>query len=133
MISALIRRLIGLLFRFGIYKHHYTIKYSGDKVSTNKFYATPHWSVRSKLKNEYVTIFTILLQKENVKKMSKMSLVVFCNTRLDIDNHIQNKFLVDSMKGTYLPDDTTKCYLSTHTIHDGSLPKGHIEYHILGV
>ncbi len=84
------------------------------------------------MKTKYAAIFNVLLKNAKVKPMEKMSLVVFCNTRLDIDNHIMNKFLMDVIKEKYLEEDTTKFYESTHTIHDTSLPKNTVEYHLIG-
>jgi hypothetical protein len=131
-LALFIRRILSLLFSLGIYKFHYKVVYSGEVVSTNKFYASPHWSIRSKMKNKYATIFAVLLKEAKVKPMEKMSLVVFCNTRLDIDNHVMNKFLIDVVKEKYLEEDTTKFYESTHTVHDPSLPKNTIHYHLIG-
>jgi len=130
--SSLVRRFLKLLFRLGIYSKHYVIEYAGPIVSTNKFYASPHWSVRSKLKNKYIEIFTQLLLKNKINKFDELSLVVFCNTRLDIDNHAcQNKFLLDTIKLKYVDGDDTRYFISTHTIHDPHMKKNTIEYHLL--
>lgn len=130
--SKFIRRVLSLLFKFGFYTKHYKITYTGEIASTNKFYASPHWSQRSSAKNKYAKIFSLLLLEAKVAPLKQFSLIVFANTRIDIDNHIQNKFLIDTMKGKYVVDDSKKFYQMTMTIHDDSLPKNTIEYHIIG-
>lgn len=131
--SKLIRRLLGLLFTLGIYTKHYKIVWSGEVISCNKFYESRHWTVRASYKNKLEKMFTALLLEAKIQPMIELSLVVFTNARLDIDNHgIQNKILVDTMKGKYLLNDTKKYFVSTHTIYDPNLPKNVTEYHLIG-
>ncbi len=39
---------------------------------------------------------------------------------------------MDTVKGKYLPEDDTRYYKSTHTIFDSTLPKGTVEFHLVG-
>lgn len=131
--AKLIRRLLSLLFTLGIYDKHFKIVYDGDVTSSNKIWESKHWSVRSGIKTKYAKIFNILLLEAKVKSLKEMSLVTFFCTRHDVDNlQAIQKILVDTMKGKYIIDDNTKCFKSTHTIFDDSLPKGTVEFHILG-
>lgn len=131
--SQLVRRLLGLLFKLGFYKKHYKIVWKGEVISANKFYQSRHWSIRAGYKNKLAQAFNILLLEAKVKPMSEVSLVVFSNSRIDIDNHgIQNKILIDTMKDKYIMDDTKKYYVSTHTIYDSTIPKNTTEYHLIG-
>lgn len=130
--SSIIRRLLGLLFKFGYYKTHYKVVYTGDISSSNKIWSSSHWRTRSATKQKYEKIFTILLLQYKIKKITEFSLVTFYNTRHDTDNlQTLQKILVDTMKGSYVEDDTSKFYKSTHTIFDSTLPKGTVEFHIL--
>jgi len=131
--SQLIRRLLSLLFTMGFYDKHYKIVYDGDITSSNAIWSGGHWKKRSDTKIKYSKIFTILLLEAKVKRLSELSLVTFFNTRHDVDNlQAIQKICMDTMKGTYIPDDNTKHYKSTHTIFDSSLPKGTVEIHIIG-
>lgn len=129
----MIRRLLKLLYVLGIYDKHYIIKYDGEIISFNKLYAGSHWGKRSGYKNEFSKIFRILCLEAKVKPMNEVFLVVFYNTRHDCDNIVLSaKFLMDSMKGTYIVDDTSKYYKGIQISHDSSLPKGTLEFHICG-
>jgi len=65
--------------------------------------------------------------------MKEMFLVIFFNTRHDCDNIVLTaKFLLDTMKGKYIEDDTSKFYKGIQIVHDSELPKGQLEMHILG-
>jgi hypothetical protein len=133
MISAFIRRFLNLLFTVGIYKDHYKISYDGEIASFNQVYSGSHWGKRAAVKNSYSRIFSTLLLEAKVKPMTAISLIVFYNTKHDVDNlSYVMKMLVDTMKGTYIQNDGNKIYQSTHTIHDPSLPKGLVQFHIIG-
>jgi Holliday junction resolvase RusA-like endonuclease len=68
-----------------------------------------------------------------VKVMQEFSLVTFYNTRHDCDNlSMIAKVLVDCMKDRYVVDDTNSVYKSTHTIFDPKLPRGVVEFHLIG-
>ena len=127
------RRFLKLLLTLRIYTKHFKITYDGDVTSANKLWASPHWSVRWKIEQSYNKIFKILLLKEKVKKMTEVSLFTFYNTKHDVDNiFCLNKIFMDTVKGKYLPEDDTRYYKSTHTIFDSNLPKGTIEFHLVG-
>jgi hypothetical protein len=127
------RRLLNLLIKLGIYQKHYKITYTGDITSANKIYSSQHWSIRSALKNKYSKSFKILLLEARVKKMSELSLFTFYNSRHDVDNlFMLNKVMMDTIKGDYLPEDSSKYYKSTHTIFDSDLPKGTVEFNLVG-
>jgi hypothetical protein len=129
----MIRRLLKLLFVFGVYSRHYVLKYDGEIVSWNKIYSGGHWGKRQGYKTKYQKIFTILCLEAQVKPMSEMFLVVFYNSKHDCDNVVLSaKFLLDAMKGTYIQDDSAKYYKGIQVNYDATLPKGSFEFHILG-
>jgi hypothetical protein len=133
MLSSLIRRILSLLFTLKIYSKHYTLSYNGEIISFNQLYSGGHWSKRSAMKSKYRKIFEILLLEAKVKPMSEVFLAVFFNTRHDCDNIVlTGKFLLDTMKGKYIPDDTSKYYKGIQIIHDSSLPRGTLEFHLIG-
>ena len=131
--SKLARRFLNLLFAFGVYKRHYKSVYNGDITSANKIWESKHWAIRSSTKNKFTKIFQVLLLEAKVKPLQEMSMFVFFNTRHDVDNlSAIQKIMADTLKGHYIPDDNTKHYKSTHTIFDSTLPKGTVEFHIIG-
>jgi hypothetical protein len=128
-----IRRLLGLLFKFGFYTKHYKLVYSGEVISWNKLYSQSHWSYRSGLKNKYQKIFATLLLEAKVQVMQEMAIVVFYNNRMDVDNiSLTSKWLADTIKDKYLQDDSNKYYKGLMIFHDPDLPKGLLELHITG-
>jgi hypothetical protein len=89
--------------------------------------------VRSGIKNKYSKIFAVLMLEAKFKKVDEMSLVLFYNNRMDCDNTFAMlKILADTIKGTYIPDDSNKYYKSCHSVFDNSLPKGTVEFHLIG-
>jgi hypothetical protein len=133
VIATVIRRCLNLLFKFRIYNKHFVITYNGDISSANKIWSGVHFSVRSAMKNKYAKIFNTLLLEAKVKKMDEMSLVTFYRSRHDVDNLSSlTKVMADCIKGSFIEDDNPKFYKSTHTIFDESLPKGTIEFHLIG-
>lgn len=128
-----IRRLLSLLFIIGLFTKHYKVVYSGEIISFNKLYSGGHWSKRSGMKTKFHKIFDILLLEAKVEPMREMFLAIFYNTRHDCDNIVlTGKFLMDTVKGKYLLDDTSKYYKGIQIIHDSSLPKGTLELHLIG-
>ncbi len=133
MLAKLIRRFLSLLFKFKVYSKHYKIVYGGEITSANKIWSAQHWSVRSGIKSKYREIFTVLLLEAKVKKLSEFTIVVFYNTKHDVDNLFAvSKILADTMKEQYIDDDDTRYYKSYHSINDKNLPKGTVEFHIYG-
>lgn len=127
------RRFLKLLITLRIYTKHFKITYDGDVTSANKIWEARHWSIRSAIKTKYSKIFKVLLLHAKVTKLSEFSLFIFYSTRHDCDNlFCLAKILVDTMKEVYVPNDDTRYYKSTHTIFDSNLPKGTIEFHLVG-
>lgn len=131
--SKVIRRLLHLLFILGIYNKHFKFTYNGEITSANKIWESGHWSIRSGIKNQYAKIFTVLMLEAKFKKIDEMSLVIFYKSRHDVDNLFAlMKIWGDTVKKRYIPNDTNRYYKSTHIIYDDSLPKGTIEFHLIG-
>jgi hypothetical protein len=131
--SKVIRRLLRLLFTLGVYNKHFVITYTGEVSSMNKIWSSPHWGTRSGIKNKYSKIFSTLMLEEEVKPMQEMVIVLFYQSRVDVDNAIVGcKILADSIKGSYLPDDSNKFYKGLFMIHDPALAKNTYEYHLVG-
>jgi hypothetical protein len=115
------------------FKNHYILTYTGEVVSDNVFYEARHWTVRNGYKNKYKKIYLIMLLEAKVKRMSEIALVVRYNTGHDVDNtSILGKMLVDTMKGSIIENDNKKFYKTRVTQYDSSLPKGTVEFNILG-
>lgn len=107
----------------------YTITYTGKLVSNNQFYSAGHWAIRSALKNKWIAIYSTLCSEAKMKPFIAFDLSVIFNARLDIDNATANvKFLVDSLKGKYIKDDTSEFFQSMSVRRDKSLPKNTIEF-----
>lgn len=131
--SVLIRRLLHLLLKLKFYNKHYKFIYNGEITSANKIWESKHWTTRSGIKNKYSKIFTVLMLEAKFKKINEMSLVIFFKSRHDVDNLFAlMKIWADTIKGTYISDDSTKFYKSTHIIYDDSLPKNTVEFHLIG-
>lgn len=113
----------------------YKIVYSGGKtgklVSNNQFYSASHWAIRSALKNKWIGIYTTLCLEAKMKPFSSFDLRIIYNSNHDCDNVISNgKFLVDSLKGRYIKDDSSDYFKSLSVRRDKSLPKNTIEFYI---
>jgi hypothetical protein len=131
--SLILRRLLKLLFILGIYDKHYVLTYDGEISSANKIWSGGHWSQRSAMKTKYHKIFEILLLQAKVKPLKEMSIVTLFNSRHDVDNLFSlSKCLADTIKGKYILEDNNKLYKMTLTAHDDKLPKGVVEFHIIG-
>lgn len=80
--------------------------------------------MRKKQADKFHQIFTILLLESKVQKMDKFRIDMKYNSRLDSDNTIPMiKFLVDSMKGKYIVDDTKKYFRGFSITPEESLDK----------
>jgi hypothetical protein len=131
--SIVVRRLLKLLFTFGIYKKHFIVTYTGEVTSMNKVWSATSWHMRSAMKIKFAKIFTVLLHEAKVSEMSEMSVVMFYNSRVDVDNAIVGcKILMDCVKGAYLKDDSSKHYKALFMVHDPALPKNTYQYHLIG-
>lgn len=127
------RRFLNLLLTFEVYNKHFKIVYDGDITSANKIWAGGHWGARSAMKNKYQKIFSYLLTSAKVSPMNDVALIVFFNTRHDVCNLSSiTKVLMDTVKGQYIPDDNTKHFKASLVAHDPNLPKGIVEFHLIG-
>lgn len=128
----IVRRLLKLLLKFRIYKHCYKITYDGEMSSANKVWSSPHWSARSAMKNKYSDIFSILFLQAKIKPIEEMVIVLFYNSRLDVDNTCSGcKVFADSIKGKYIKDDSPRFYKGLFLIYDSDLPKNQYEFQII--
>lgn len=101
-------RFIKLLIKFNLIDSWCKITFKGKGVSLNAFYSQGHWQTRSSLKKKYRALFDDLFTKsEKLKWMDKFALVVFYNSRHDLDNVVgMEKVFVDALKREKLPDGT---------------------------
>lgn len=64
--------------------------------------------------------------------MKEMSILLFYNSKLDVDNtSIAAKVLADTIKEKYIPDDRTEFYKGLAMVYDPNLPKNTYEFNIL--
>ena len=128
----MIMRFVNVLRRIGVLKNVYTISYQGQGVSLNQFYSGGHWSIRNKLKTKYHAIFKELLDASDVKKVNQCSLLMFFNSRHDVDNVVGlEKLFMDTIKGEYLKEDDKRFYKGLMIFHDDKLPTNTFEFIIL--
>ena len=100
--------------------------------SLNAVWSSKHWTVRQAITQKFHKIFEVLLLQAKMRPMKEMSIVLFYNSRLDVDNtSVAAKVLADTIKEKYIPDDRTEFYKGLAMIHDGSLPKNTYEFNIL--
>lgn len=129
--TEFVRRLLRLLSK--VYKKHYVVTYDGKLISWNTVYDSSHWTHRSKLKNTYHEIFTVLLLKAKVKKVKEFAIVAFYNDNKDVDNvTIMTKWMVDVMKDKYVDNDDSRFYKGLVMFYDPAMKKKSIEIHIIG-
>jgi hypothetical protein len=121
-----------MLKRLNIIKNVYELTYRGKIFSLNDLYRQGHWSVRSNLKSKYRSEFLALLQENKVKFCKEFFIIIFYNTRHDVDNIVGvAKVMVDSMKGEYISDDNKRFYKGMSIFADGSLEKNTVEFLII--
>jgi antitoxin component YwqK of YwqJK toxin-antitoxin module len=117
--------------RFLRFFDSYTIRYEGAGISNNEFYAGKHWTVRAGIKKKYAKIFSWLI-KGKAKKYDTIGMVLFYNSRHDTDNVVSlQKLLIDSLKGKYIKDDSTKYMKFTAQVFDPTLPHNTFEFVII--
>ena len=106
-------------------------EWEGVDVSLNKFYSSPHWTIRSKEKNFWKNFFAKMPIKNN-RQINQYQLTLRYNSRLDADNTILHcKFLIDYLRSTNLIiDDTKKYYKGLHIIPDETLGKKHYKLYV---
>lgn len=126
------RRFLKLLLVFGIYKKNYKIVYTGEMSSLNSVWSSQHWSIRQAMMKKFHKIYHTLLLEAGMKRMKEMCIVLFYNSRMDVDNtSIAAKVLADTIKEKYIEDDRTEFYKGLVLVHDSSLPKNTYEFNIL--
>lgn len=132
MIANFVRRIIGFLLRLGYIKKYWILEYNGKILSLNDLYKQGHWAIRANLKKKYKAKFLELLIKYNVKKCSEFLIIIFYNTRHDVDNLVGvSKILVDTMKGIVSKDDNKSYYKGLAIFPDGNLSRGSLEIYII--
>lgn len=106
-------------------------EWEGIDVSLNKFYSSPHWTLRNKEKDFWKGFFAKMPIKNN-RKIDKFQLTLYYNSRLDADNTILHcKFLIDYLRSIgLLIDDTKKYYKGVHIIPDETLNKKHYKLYL---
>lgn len=121
------------------------IVYRGKGVSLNQFYSQGHWGTRSALKKKYRKIFDeLFIHSRNLRWVDKFSLVVFYNSRHDVDNVTgMEKVFVDALKKEvdkktkevvregYVPEDDKRFYKGMSIFVDDSLPTNTFEFIII--
>lgn len=127
----------------GIYDNIYSITYTGKGVSLNQFYSQGHWYKRHEIKRKYSKIFDKLLKASDIKWMDKFSIIIFYNSRHDVDNVVgMEKLLVDTLKHEetkegevkkygYIHDDSKKYYKGLSIYPDDSLPTNTFKFILL--
>ena len=75
----------------------------------NRVYSGAHWSVRKRQAAEVHALVKAAIRKQNrnVRKFSEsVTVCIWYNSRLDIDNHgYLAKLIIDGMKGVLIEDD----------------------------
>jgi hypothetical protein len=106
-------------------------EWEGVDISLNKFYSSPHWTIRSKEKVFWTNLFSKIPIKNN-RQINEYQLTLRYNSRLDADNTILHcKFLIDYLRSTNLIiDDNKKYYKGLHIIPDESLGKKHYKLYV---
>ena len=132
-----VRRLVKTLERFGFFKI-YRVLYEGVGVSNNDFYAGAQgrngWKVRAGIKAKYSKIFGFLLKTSKIPKLNEFGVLVFYNSKHDVDNvSASAKLLIDSMKGVVCKDDNSKYFKGMFIVHDPNLKKNTFEFLILKI
>ena len=108
--------------------------YTGKGVSLNQFYSQGHWSKRSRIKNQYKEIFEELLKGGKIKWMDQFSLLILYNSRHDCDNIVGlSKIFIDTLKGSYIQEDSKKFYRGISIFVDESLQLNTFEFYLIQV
>lgn len=87
----------------------WVILWEKDVVTLNKVYSSPHWTVRSKLKQKYHKMYSDLLDELEKPEapIDVFGVELIVNSRQDIDNLvIMNKWFVDTLRDkNWVADD----------------------------
>lgn len=134
MIKDIIVRFIKLCKKLSIIKNIYVVTYTGKGVSLNQFYSQGHWSTRYNIKRKYRKIFDKLFQDSELRWMDTFSLIIFYNSRHDVDNVTgMEKVFMDALKHEetsegevirygFIHDDSPQYYKGMHIVPDKTLP-----------
>jgi hypothetical protein len=116
------------------------IEYQGQGASLNDFYSQGHWSKRSQIKKKYRAIFDVLLSESRAEWMAQFYLVIFYNSRHDVDNVIgMEKVFVDALKRDvdkegnvlregYVADDDKRYFRGVAVFPNENLPKNTFQF-----
>lgn len=109
--------------RFLRFFDSYTIRYEGQGVSLNTFYAGGNWRSRYATGQKYKKIFKILILKARLPKFDKYALIVFYSQRQDPDNVIGGsvKLFQDVLKEKNVIDDSYKYCKLVASVYDPTL------------
>lgn len=78
-------------------KRRYVFRWAGKDISLNKWYSTPHWTVRQKQKGEWHNFFKSMLISHD--KICNYTISMTYNSRLDPANCITMiKFVEDTLQ-----------------------------------
>ena len=102
--------------------YRFKIAYGKDfskRYGLNAYYAGKHWTKRKEDAEFWHYLVNSELRQQGVPKQilqSPVKITFSFNTRLDIDNHaVMEKYIVDSLKGYLLQDDSRKFYVEKTT------------------
>ena len=90
-------------------------------ISLNALYAGKHWTFRKKTKDEYKKIVEKELANYDHNTYRYMSIHIRYNSRLDVDNNVANRWILD---------DSTKYYKSLRIVFDETVEKNYCEVKI---
>ena len=120
------------MYSVGMINSIITVKHDGKLFSLNDLYSQGHWSKRSGIKNKFRKIFHEEMSKKNIGWMNTFYLLVFYNSRHDVDNISgMSKVFVDTMKGEFVHDDDRKHYKGLLMFPVEDMPFGSVEFIIL--
>jgi hypothetical protein len=102
---------------------NYSFTYSGQGLSSNKWYSGMHWTKRQKLKEEWKAKFYPLICASGILPMPALRLSLRYRSKFDADNcTAMIKLLIDQIKGWFIPDDTPKYFRGFAVEYDETLP-----------
>lgn len=89
-----------------------------SKWGMNSIYAGKHWSERKKQAQEVHLLVRAAIRKQNRNVRifrEPVSVSIWYNSRLDIDNHgYLAKLIIDGMKGVLIQDDDRRYVMELH-------------------
>ena len=129
MTKTIVQEMMSALIESGQADKTASILYKGKGFSLNELYSQGHWKKRSGLKNEYSFRFKALMREARLEFMDTFYLIVVYNSRLDVDNVSgMAKVFVDSLKNSYIVEDTKKYYKGLMIFPDSTLEKDSVYF-----